>query len=133
MSGTDMFLRGEPPYAEADIDAFGTPYNLGSSIIHDWTLVEQFIPPNNLAGRWRMPGQVTYMRGDSDLDGLDDTDELALVVDGQLWLYVSGTCLLQVPLDGPVARLAFGDHDGDGDDELAVSTASNTVSIVDIE
>jgi hypothetical protein len=40
---------------------------------------------------------------------------------------------LPVPLDGAAIELAFGDHDGDGDDELAVLTSVDTISIIDVE
>jgi hypothetical protein len=128
-----VFLYGPSPHAQASFDALGETGEVGSSSIADWTMIEFFDRSSaNLSWRWGLLGTVGYMRS-GDLDGVDSTDELALLVDDTLWLYVGGECLLQVPLDGAVTALAFGDHDGDGDDELAVSTSANTISIIDVE
>jgi hypothetical protein len=131
ITGT-VFLYGASPHAQASFDALGQAGEVGSSNVAGWTLIEFFDwTTANLSWRWGLLGTVGHMRS-GDLDSVDSTSELALIVDDALWLYVSGECLLQVPLDGAVTALAFGDHDGDGDDELAVSTA-NTISIIDVE
>jgi hypothetical protein len=77
-------------------------------------------------------GTVTRLRA-GDLDGLDDIDELALIVDDSVTVHVSGECLLPIPLDGLARDVVFGDHDGDGDDELAIRTTAMNVELVDIE
>jgi hypothetical protein len=129
-----VFLRGDSPHAQASIDSFGAPLEAGTSIIDDWTLVEVYDRSSlNQTGRWGLPTIVMHARA-GDLEGLDENDELALILDdGNLLLMIGGQCLLPVPLDGAAIELAFGDHDGDGDDELAVLTSVDTISIIDVE
>lgn len=128
-----VFLRGGEPRAQTGMDVFDHAYEVGSSNLDGWTLIDVFDRSTaNLTSRWGSLGSVTQMRA-GELDGVDDTDELALIRDGELWVHVGGMCLLPVPLDSLATELAFGDHDGDGDDELAVLTAGGLISIVDIE
>jgi hypothetical protein len=131
---SSVFLRGDSPRTQASIDSFGAALEAGTSIIDDWTLVEVYDrSSSNQTGRWGLPTIVMHARA-GDLEGLDENDELALIVDdGNLLLMIGGQCLLPVPLDGAAIELAFGDHDGDGDDELAVLTSVDTVSIIDLE
>lgn len=125
--------RGNGPLAQTSFDAFDSPLEASSSNIGGWTLVEAFSRLNSsMTQSWGLWGAVTQMRA-GDLDGLDDIDELALIVDDRAWLYVGGTCLLPVSFEFVALELALGDHDGDGDDELAVLTGDNTISIVDVE
>lgn len=127
------FLRGTGPLTQASIDMNGEALEVGTSNIEGWTLVDVFDHANaSLTWRWGVLGSVTLTRA-GDLDGLDAIDELALIIDGTVWLNVAGECLLQVPLDFVALDVAFGDHDGDGDDELAVLTGNGTISIVDVE
>jgi hypothetical protein len=128
-----VFLRGSGSLTQASVDINGEALEAGGSIIDGWTLIDVFERSSaNLAARWGVLGSVTQMRA-GDLDPFDETDELALIVDDAAWLHVGGECLLQVPLDFVASELAFGDHDGDGDDELAVLTSGGTISIVDVE
>jgi hypothetical protein len=125
-------LRGDSPHAQTSMNAQGEPLEVGSSGIGvGWTLIEVFHRSSgSMTTRWALTGLVSHMRS-GDLDKLDETDELALIVDDALWLNVGGQCRLWIT-DGPGVEFAFGDHDGDGDDELAVGSG-NTVSIIDVE
>jgi hypothetical protein len=129
-------LRGDEPRTQASVDVLGETLEVGSSVFDRgevWTLVEAFDrTTSSQTEEWGVGGTVTQMHA-GELDGLDDIDELALIASGELWVRVGGDCLLPVPLDGTAQELAFGDHDGDGDDELAVLTAANTVSLIDVE
>jgi hypothetical protein len=121
------------PVAQTSLDAFGEAHEVLSSHIFSWTLIEVHERQGpNLWSRWGVPGSVSHMRAGA-LDSFGESEELALIVDTQLWLQIEGGCLLPVPLDGATTDLVFGDHDGDGDEELAVLTAANTISIVDVE
>jgi hypothetical protein len=125
--------RGDSPVVQTSLGAFGGGHDVISSQIEGWTLVDVHERPGpNLWSRWGMPGTISHMRA-GHLDSFGESDELALIVDTQLWLQIESGCLQPVPLDGAATQLAFGDHDGDGDEELAVLTGANTISIIDVE
>jgi hypothetical protein len=133
-----VVLYGSGPHQQSNFDTMGMPLEIGTSIQVSqptWTLVEVFDRlTTNQVRRWGVPGTIERVRA-GDLDGLDESDELALVIDGTPWLYVADECLLPVPLEGVgvVIDVAFGDHDGDGDDELAVQLEPNRIALVDVE
>ncbi len=126
-------LYGDLPHAQTRFDGFGETLELGSSQVAGWTLVQAFDRASaSLLTQWGFPGTVTHMRT-GELDGLDEVEDIALLVDDGLVLLVGGACQLPVPLEGAAGELVFGDHDGDGDDELAARVGTNLVSIVDVE
>ncbi|PRQ05581.1 hypothetical protein [Enhygromyxa salina] len=82
-------------------------------------------------------GEVSLMRrGDFDGDGVND---IAIIASTGLWLHLTALESIEqcyAKLDtgrSPAVALSVGDHDGDGDDELAVLLADATVLIFDGE
>jgi hypothetical protein len=131
------YLRGTTPAAQTSIDVLGAPLEIVGSSVQGWTLIELYDRlDSSVTNRWGIPeNNISHMRA-GDLDGLDEMDDVALVVDGDLSVFLSNECLLPVPLDGPAVDVVLGDHDGDGDDELAVHTQTDVASsvlIVDVE
>jgi hypothetical protein len=132
-------MRGAAPYALTSIEHLGDGYDLSSSVINSsfaWTMIEQWIPDNgNLGVRWGVLGHVTAMAG-GDFDG-DARADVALIVDGtvqvQLGVLEQDTCLASYPFAGIATNLAVGDHDGDGDDEIAIRFEDGNVAILDAE
>ena len=135
-----MALYGDAPYLQTSFDEQEEARELGSSTIYGgvptWTLFEIIDRPAWLqVARFGLGGILDRVRA-GDLDGLDEIDEVAMVFDGAtLRVIVANDCQREIPFEGHIVDIAFGDHDGDGDDELAVHSVdgSHYVSIVDIE
>jgi hypothetical protein len=132
-------MRGEAPYALTSIAQLGDSFDLSSSVIDSssaWTMIEQWgSVTGNLGVRWGLLGRVTAMAG-GDFDG-DARADVALIVDGtvqvQLGVLEQDTCLASYPFAGIATNLAVGDHDGDGDDEIAIRFEDGNVAILDAE
>jgi hypothetical protein len=102
----------------------------------NWALFE-LRELDQVRGQWGVLGAIWAMNS-GDLDG-DDRDEVALMHDSGVTLIdnlASGReCTAALDLEGRVGvtRLAIGDHDGDGDSELAVAFADGEILLFDGE
>jgi hypothetical protein len=132
--GSDA-MRGGSPYALTSASQLGYVFDLSSSVVGPgmWTIIEQWDAGTGPGSYWGLPGRVTAMAG-GDFDG-DDRGDIAVIVDGavqiQFTVITNVTCLSSYPLEGIAEDLAIGDHDGDGDDELAVRFEAGTIAVFD--
>jgi hypothetical protein len=129
--------RADPPFAVTSIEHLGDGYDLSSSVIEqEWTFIEERGPATgNLGNQWGLVGQVMAMAG-GDFDG-DARADVALIVGSSVQIrfdeHDPDSCLAQYPYASIATGLAVGDHDGDGDDELAVRFDGGHVSLLDGE
>ncbi|KIG18847.1 hypothetical protein DB30_07183 [Enhygromyxa salina] len=101
----------------------------------DWSMFEAWDPtqPGGALAKFGFPGVVSLMRG-GDFDG-GGVNDIAMIADDGLWLHLNafigaGECYVLLDTGGsPAVALSVGDHDGDGDDELAVLLADGTVAV----
>lgn len=131
-------MHGSSPYALTSIAQLGDSFDLSASVMSPglWTIIEQWGPgTGNFGTHWGLLGQVTVMAG-GDFDG-DARADLALIIDGsvqiQFGVLTDATCLALYPFASIAQGLAVGDHDGDGDDEIAVRFESGDVAVLDGE
>jgi hypothetical protein len=131
-------MRGLSPYALTSIAQLGDGFDLSASVMAPgpWTIIEQWGPgTGNLGTHWGLPGRVTAMAG-GDFDG-DARSDIALIIDGtlqiQLGVLTDVTCLVSYPFAAIASQIEIGDHDGDGDDEIAVRFEAGHVEVVDGE
>jgi hypothetical protein len=131
-------MRGDSQYTLTSIAHLGDSFDLSSSVVSRglWTIIEQWGPgTGNLGTHWGVTGRVHAMAG-ADFDGNTQAD-VALLVDGTLQIQLRAltdqTCLATYLFDGYAQNLAVGDHDGDGDDELAVRFEAGNVEVLDGE
>jgi hypothetical protein len=130
-------MRGEAPYALSSIAQLGDGFDLSSSVINSpfvWTMIEQWGPATgNLGVYWGVPGRVTAMAG-GDFDG-DDRADVAMIVDSSVQLQFrvleENTCIVFLPFQSIPTNLAVGDHDGDGDDEIAIRFDGGNVAVIE--
>lgn len=131
------FAPGEPR-AQTSVVTYGEPTDLSAWRVQDWTYLVSILPaastPEPVAPLG-LPLRVATMEG---LNFLGDMypDVGLISEEGELWLlqeinYLPGQCLMQLPLPGLARELAVGDHDGNGDEELAVLLDDGSVVIVD--
>jgi hypothetical protein len=132
------FVRGGGPYTLTSVAQLGDSFDLSSTVIGNspWTLITQHDPAvGNLVRHWGLLGEVTAMAG-GDFDG-DERADIALIVDGALQIQADvlddASCLASHPSASIAVGLAIGDHDGDGDDEIAVRFQTGNVEILDHE
>ncbi len=135
--------RGDAPITLTSIDHVGDWFDLSSSLIfsqgpaQEWTLIESWWSLDNEDSdfAWGVNGRVDAMAG-ADFDG-GETADVALIVGGTVQInhqvLSDSSCLELYPFAGVAAALAVGDHDGDGDDELAIRFEDGHVSVVDGE
>jgi hypothetical protein len=139
------FLTGAPSYlgAAAFLTAIAYPYSfdLNATVFeggaeNSWTLFELW-HGDVLEGEWGMNGVISATAS-GELDS-DSSDEVALIHDGGVTLIdnvTSGSeCTTALDLGGltGATHLAIGDHDGDGDSELAVAFAGGEILVFDGE
>jgi hypothetical protein len=129
-------MRGSSPYALTSITQLGESFDLSSSAVlpGPWTIIQQWSPGTGSSGpHWGLLGRVTAMAG-GDFDG-DARADLALIIDGALQIQFAGlsdeTCLAMYPFAAIAQDLAIGDHDGDGDDEIAVRFQGGNIAILE--
>jgi hypothetical protein len=130
--GTAAFVVAiaNPEHLDFNATVFGTvPENT-------WTLFELW-DLDQPHGLWGVAGSISAMAsGDLDADG---RDEVALLLDGGVALVdnlASGSeCTSVLDLGGltGATHLAIGDHDGDGDSELAIAFAIGEILVFDGE
>ena len=132
-------LRGVWPYAVTSFEILGDGYVLSTSTINSvesWTAFEEWGPATGNSGQiWGMLGSVEAMLG-ADFGG-DARDDVAMLSGGEPRIHfdvhdING-CLATYSLGDPAVDLVAGDHDGDGDDELALLTALGEVVVIDGE
>jgi hypothetical protein len=133
-------MRGGSPHALTSIAHLGDGFDLSASHkqndFGEWTLLEQWGPgTGNLGASWGTIDPIhTILGGDFDGDGQGD---LALVSAGSMRLHLrvltDESCTGSYAFNGNVLGLAVGDHDGDGDDELAIRSDVPHVVILDGE
>jgi hypothetical protein len=130
-------MRGDSPYALTSGSQLGYIFDLSSSVVGPgmWTIIEQWDAGTGLGSYWGLPGRVTTMAG-GDFDG-DDRADIAVIVDGavqiQFTVITNVTCLALYPFAAIAQNLAIGDHDGDGDDEIAVRFEAGNIAVLDGE
>jgi hypothetical protein len=137
---TSSSMRGDSPHALTSIAHLGDVFYLSASHKQydqgEWTLFEQWGPgTGNLGTSWGTGSPITTMLG-GDFDG-DGQGDLVLVGEGSMRLHFSvltdESCTGPYVFNGNVLGLAVGDHDGDGDDELAIRSDVSHVAILDGE
>ena len=88
---------------------------------------------NGGSDEWSMVGTASRAVA-GDLDG-SETDELVYLDGDKTWVQFNpledGDCWHDLPVPGIAVEAVFGDHDGDGDQELAVSTHDGQVVLFD--
>lgn len=133
-------LRADAPYALTSIEQLGDSFDLSSSVVFSvrdaWTVIEEWGPATgNLGIYWGVPGQVNAMLG-GDFDG-DARADIALIigptVQVQFAVLTDSSCLAMYPFAAIAQALAVGDHDGDGDDEIAVRFEAGHITVLDGE
>jgi hypothetical protein len=131
-------MRGGSPHALTSIAHLGDCCDLSSSHKQydegEWTLFEQWGPgTGSLGTSWGTGLPILAMLG-GDFDG-DGQGDLVLATMGSLRLHFSvltdEACTAPYVFNGNVLGLAVGDHDGDGDDELAIRSDVPHVAILD--
>lgn len=115
---------------------FGEPLDSDGRLIGDsWTLLSHYrFNPPTFAAAWGVPLRIDDMAA-AKLDD-DMYEDIVIIADGELWIYrevgfLPEECLTQVAGVGPVVELAVGDHDGDGDEEVAVRFETGEVAVID--
>src|SRR5690606_18515472 len=101
-----------------------------------WSVFEEWGPATGNSGQiWGMLGSVEAMVG-ADFGG-DSRGDVAILSGGEPRIHFDvhdiNRCLAPYSLGGPAGDLAVGDHDGDGDDELAVLTSLGEIVVIDGE
>lgn len=131
-------MRGGSPFALTSIVELGDSFDLSASVMNprQWTIIEQWGPGTGYAGNnWGLLGQVTAMAG-GDFDG-DARADIAIIMDGTLQIQFTvlnnTSCLALYPFAAIAQSLAIGDHDGDGDDEIAIRFEAGNVAVIDGE
>jgi hypothetical protein len=130
-------MRGSNFYALTSIAQLGDSFDLSSSSMPgQWTVIEQWGPATgNLGIYWGLLGRVDVMAG-GDFDG-DARADIALIVDGivqiQWGVLTDSSCLALYPFAAIAEDLVVGDHDGDGDDEIAVRFDAGNIAVLDGE
>jgi hypothetical protein len=137
MVGLSQVRGAVQSVALTSIEQLGDGFDLSSSVIGSefvWTMIEQWGPATgNLGANWGVTGLVTAMAG-GDFDG-DARADVALIVDSsvqvQFGVLTETTCLAMYPFAAIATNLAVGDHDGDGDDEIAVRFEGGNVAVLE--
>jgi hypothetical protein len=132
-------MRAESPYALTSIAELGDGLDLSSSLINSltpWTIIQSWGPATGNSGvDWGVLGMVTAMAG-GDFDG-DGFADVALIIDSsvqvQFGVLTETTCLAFYPFAAIARDVVDGDHDGDGDDEIAIRFEGGNVTVLDGE
>ncbi len=126
----------DAPHGLTSIEQLGDSLDLSSSVVaQDWTLLQSWGPATgNEGASWGVQGRATQIVG-GDFDGGGRADVALLQEDAVEILagVLDDPCLMTYPFADLTRGLAVGDHDGDGDDELAIWFEAGHVAVADGE